>query len=372
MHQYLCKRDDIFYFVRRIPADLRQHFQSEHVRLSLRTRRLSVAQKAHCLINEKLETQWLSLRLMHVDSPIKCKTTVTTEQPADDVPDIIEAAEIYLRLKRNDDKVFQRTARRNASYVAEAIGNKPITSYATSEAGKFRDWCLNKGMSIASVRRVFNSVKSIINLTMREHGIEGKNAFTNTFMPAQTEQKASRAIPLDVIREVQQKCRQQDDEIRWIISLLSDTGLRLSEALGLSKDDVHLEHEIPHLEIRQRPWRRLKTANSQRKVPLTGEALWAAERALKASPNNFLFPRYCSADEVQANSASAALNKWLKEVAGNHVIHGFRHSMRDRLRAVSCPVEIIDQIGGWRSAGVGSRYGEGHSLSALQRQLLKL
>ena len=253
VHQYLCKRDHVFYCVRRIPADLRQHFQCEHVRLSLHTRQLSVAKKAYCLINEKLETQWLSLRLMHVDSPIKCKTTVITEQPADDVPDIIEAAEIYLRLKRNDDKVFQRTARRNASYVAEAIGNKPVTSYATNEAGKFRDWCLDRGMSVASVRWVFNSVKSIINLTMREHGIEGKNAFTNTFMPAQTEQKASRAIPLNVIRDVQRKCRQQDDELRWIIALLSDTGLRLSEALGLCKDDVFLEHEIPHIEIHQRP-----------------------------------------------------------------------------------------------------------------------
>jgi hypothetical protein len=30
-----------------------------------------------------------------------------------------------------------------------------------------------------------------------------------------------------------------------------------------------------------------------------------------------------------------------------YVIHGFRHAFRDRLRAVECPSEIIDQLGGW-------------------------
>ena len=33
--------------------------------------------------------------------------------------------------------------------------------------------------------------------------------------------------------------------------------------------------------------------------------------------------------------------------------------MRDRLRAVECPTEIIDQIGGWTTSGVGRRYGSG-------------
>jgi hypothetical protein len=38
-------------------------------------------------------------------------------------------------------------------------------------------------MNINTGKRVFASVRSIINLTMREHGIEGSNAFSGTFMP---------------------------------------------------------------------------------------------------------------------------------------------------------------------------------------------
>ena len=36
--------------------------------------------------------------------------------------------------------------------------------------------------------------------------------------------------------------------------------------------------------------------------------------------------------------------------------------MRDRLRAVNCPSDMIDQIGGWSSGKVGDGYGEGYSL----------
>ena len=75
------------------------------------------------------------------------------------------------------------------------------------------------------------------------------------------------------------------------------------------------------------------------------------------------FPRYCNEKGCKANSASAALNKWMKQTIGDdYVMHSFRHSMRDRLRAVSCPSEMIDQIGGWSSGKVGDGYGEGYSV----------
>jgi len=44
------------------------------------------------------------------------------------------------------------------------------------------------------------------------------------------------------------------------------------------------------------------------------------------------------------------------------VIHSFRHSFRDRLRAVQCPSDMIDQIGGWHTAGVGQGYGDGYPM----------
>ena len=111
----------------------------------------------------------------------------------------------------------------------------------------------------------------------------------------------------------------------------------------------------------------LTTKGSQRQIPLVGASLWAAQR-IKANPHHiFAFPRYNTTSSTNGNSASAAINKWLKpRVPEGCVIHSFRHSFRDRLRAVQCPSDIIDQIGGWSTAGVGQAYGEGYSLDRKQ------
>ena len=100
-------------------------------------------------------------------------------------------------------------------------------------------------------------------------------------------------------------------------------------------------------------------------MPLVGASLWAAKR-LQQHDSSYAFPRYCDGQTCNANSASAALNKWLKPRVNNHaVVHSLRHSMRDRLRAVECPSDIIDQIGGWSSSTVGSSYGKGYELPVL-------
>ena len=68
----------------------------------------------------------------------------------------------------------------------------------------------------------------------------------------------------------------------------------------------------------------------------------------------FTFPRYSSLKGSKANSASATLNKWLKEqLSDNYVVHGFRHSFRDRLKAIEWPSEIINQLGRWSLNSIG-------------------
>ena len=44
----------------------------------------------------------------------------------------------------------------------------------------------------------------------------------------------------------------------------------------------------------------------------------------------------------------------------------FRHHPRDGLSAVQRPSDMIDQIGGWSTAGVGKSYGERYGLTAPQ------
>jgi len=359
--RYVANRNGIFYYIRRVPHDVRQHYASSRLSFSLKTKSYVKAVRASQSVTQRLEDYWLGLRLQQMDIP--AIHLVKTDDEMHTSPVMMDAVDMYLSIKSNSDKTFIRTAMRNGEYVSKVLGNRPITSYSTLDAAKFRDWCFEQGMNINTVKRVFAPVRSIINLVMREHGIEGSNAFSGTYMPDRNDTSTRKPIPNDVLKVIQERCRATDDEARWLVALISDTGMRLAEAAGLAKDDGELDAEIPHVIVQPRPWRRLKTKGSERTIPLVGEALWAAQRAMEASHSPFLFPRYCDGTTTHSNSASAALNKWLKQVAGNdYVIHSFRHSMRDRLRAVNCPSDMIDQIGGWSKKTIGESYGSGYSL----------
>lgn len=72
-------------------------------------------------------------------------------------------------------------------------------------------------------------------------------------------------------------------------------------------------------------------------------------------------------------SLSAAINKWLKpRVPDGCVVHSFRHSLRDRLRSVECPADIVDEIGGWTTSGVGQKYGTGYNLEIKHKWMKKI
>jgi len=286
-----------------------------------------------------------------------------------------EACELYLRLKGvGKDKVFIRTANRNTQYVTKLLGDRPISSYLSSEAAQFRDWCIEQGMGIKTVKRVFSSIRAIVNLAIAEEGLDCSNAFAKTYFPDDDKAQVRQPISIQDIRKVQSLCRVTDDEMRWLIALISDTGMRLGEAAGLLKEDIKVNEPIPYVDLKPHLWRSLKTKGSKRLIPLTKEALWASKRLMEANNDSiFAFPRYCSEAGCKANSASGGLNKWLHQyVPDNCVIHSFRHSLRDRLRAVECPSDIVDAIGGWKTSGVGQGYGNGYPLEVLKRWMEKI
>ena len=118
-----------------------------------------------------------------------------------------------------------------------------------------------------------------------------------------------------------------------------------------------------------------KTFGGKRFVPLVGVSLEAVKvMHQQGFCTQFLFPSYSSATKCNGNSASAALNKWLKQYTGQGVIHSFRHSFRDRLREAEVDIELTDQLGGWASSSIGQSYGSGHTLkqkyNAMQRIVL--
>ena len=123
--------------------------------------------------------------------------------------------------------------------------------------------------------------------------------------------------------------------------------MRLAEAAGLMMKDLILDSPHPHVFVAPYPHRSLKTKACKRIIPLVGASLWAAQRLSERNDSDFCLPRYTNKDRCNSNSASAAINKWIKSIAGKDaVIHGLRHSFRDRLRAAEALTELVNQLGG--------------------------
>ena len=362
-----------------MPADLRRHYRTGRIAYSLRTKSIRDARVRAMSDAAKLDRHWHILRISSDDLPGKHLLAGAVEADTVDTPkddhSLKASVAVYLRLKGNHrPATFEAAVRRPCGYLIDCCGMKDLHDYVRSDATKFRDYLFAKGLNWASVARIFGTVRAVINLALSEFGLAIVNPFSNVYFDHSVGVKKRLPIKPEDIKKVQEECYQADDEKRWLIALIVDTGMRLAEGAGLLRSDFVPQGGILCVNIRPHPWRSLKTASSERVIPLVGSAKWAAECIL-AQPNNggFAFPNYNDGLRTNANSASATLNKWLKTKIGqDYTIHSFRHSMRDRLRAVECPSDVIDQIGGWLTQGVGNSYGDGYNYRVLNKWMTSL
>lgn len=379
---YTFNRGGYYYFTRRVPSDLKQHYLCPRIVQGLNTKCFSTARKRASVAASKLDEYWSHLRMTDYNligqHLLKSESLVKTPVLVDDPAQVIalsEALQTYLSIKgKGKVKTFHAAAERACRYLVDATENKNLHEYTRQDALSFRDYLIAKGLAGSSISRIYNSLNSTINFVISEYALDITNPFARVYFDRTDKVKKRLPIPNDIIRDIQSECYRIDDDMRWLLALISDTGLRLSEAAGLHRDDLVLDHDVPHLIIQRHPWRPLKTGASDRKVPLVGASMWAAQRIIKqVTSSSFAFSRYNRSELTNGNSASAALNKWLKShVPEGCSIHSFRHSLRDRLRAVNCSSEMIDQIGGWSRDTVGQGYGQGYDLLSVQEAMQKI
>ena len=95
---YIQERNGLFYFVRRVPSDVRRYYRSPKIRQSLRTKSMPSAARTAASINQRLEDYWLGLRLQQIPIPA---INLVREPKAAESPDCLtlsEARDLYLRL----------------------------------------------------------------------------------------------------------------------------------------------------------------------------------------------------------------------------------------------------------------------------------
>ena len=146
---YTFLKDGIWYFSRRVPADLRRHYRTGRIAYSLRTKSIRDARVRAISDATKLERHWHILRISSDDLPGKhllagAGQAKTLEHSPED-HSFKAAVAIYLRLKGNDRPItFEAAVRRSCGYLIDCCGMKCLTSAPLGQNGrKIPKGCLN-------------------------------------------------------------------------------------------------------------------------------------------------------------------------------------------------------------------------------------
>ena len=429
--KYVFSRGDTTFYQRAVPTDLRSRYPGPNIKINLGTTDPVKVARMVDRLNRKHEAEWDGLRAAPDSSPdaLKAhaiallKTWGLEPGSPDNHPQVIEllhdhidgkrmafaggdeevyrsvgddefltptelvagkllhgsqddtitdALDLYLETnRRKGNEKFETYARRAFETLVAACGDKDVKAFTRADARLYVTKALAGGNKTTTVKRRINSFRAIWSAYAAEkaHGLH--NPWERLTIQGEGEDATQRApFTADQLTKLGAACRERDDDMRWIVAMLLDTGARLAEVAGLALDDIKLDAPVPHIHIQPHPWRTVKTGIA-RKVPLHGVALWAAHRVVDSADEGqvFAFPRYTDEKECRATAASNALVKWIKTLKIDRVVHELRHTMKDRLRDVECPKWVNDGICGHVSSDVGDKYGDGDFLGVKSQYL---
>ena len=239
--------------------------------------------------------------------------------------------------------------RRIEKRVEAALGDLdglPLEDMSVEHRRKWLDHMLaskkadGSTLALGSAKKESNILVAVVNHALAEMDITARNRFSSLPWPEEDTAALDLKNPLkdDLVERMNERL---SGELKLLWSVLAGTGMRLSEAVGLLREDVVLDHPTPHVIVRPNSIRRIKTASSQRTVPLVGDALRAVENACEGvQPGLPIIPRY--GRKRGGDAASAALMKHLRLETSDprFTVHGLRHTVSDKLREAGAPVEV--------------------------------
>ena len=355
--RYTISRSGTYYYNRRVPSHAIAAYGT-HIRQALSSCPVEAEAYATRLSNV-LEASWAAHT---TTTPINVPAVVDSFKPKSYL--LSEMADEYLSLRKIDTAPPKWAL---DTFISLA-GDRDVVSYTRDDAKLFVDQLHKQGNKTATIRRRINSLSAILNYAYAELDVDKRNPFSRLFIKGEGQDAYKRGtFTLDQLKQGYEHALSSGSQVKLLMPLLGETGCRLAEIVGLELDDIDMTEAVIH--IRPNSIRRLKTANSTRTLPLVGYAKQAMILALQHADDRCLYPRYMKDGTCRATHASNALGKWLKKDFGL-TAHSLRHTFRDRLRASGCPLELIDQIGGWSSIGtIGSKYGQGYELESVREQL---
>ena len=418
MSEYLTRRNGVWHFVRRVPAEFQKYDKRDPVKLStgiavasdrlgrkarLRADQMNVDLEAFwskCADGKRrqaeieyaaatrrartLDLDYAPAAEVALEAPANLKRRIETLAAGDRIHDAttrmavlggvdkprirlsrlfseFETATVTKRLNHSPGQLrkWQAGKKRAAEQLIEVIGDKYLDEMTRGDGLKWREhWqarITKEGVHINTANKNLSHVSRMMKVVGRLHRLEIETVFTG--------------LRLEGGRDGQRKPFTPEFIVNIILRDGALTGLNdeARAAIYVMVNTGARPSEIVNLAaerivlnqpipyIRILPVGRiLKTESSARDIPLVGIAL----EAMKCFPNGFA--RYADNE----NTFSATVNKYFVEhgmkPSRMHSVYSLRHGFKDRLRDAECPDELRDELLG--HANGKPKYGDGHGL----------
>lgn len=279
----------------------------------------------------------------------------------------------------NQRAQWKKVKQRAINNFVALVGDKEMTEITREDAQRFYRFWLDK---VAPKGRTATHSASSGNRDLGNLRVLYEAYFThmgetdrfNPFSKLNFQEKKKRVRPPFTVEWISKTILKpgamatMNEEARGVALALIETGARPSEIANLTGQSIHLDAGVPHLSIEPRidpdDPREIKTASSERKLPLVGVAL----EVFKRFPEGF--PRYRNRE----NDLSATLNKFFREnglfPSRAHTIYSFRHSFEDRMKIAGLDPELRMILMGHSIDR--PRYGAGGTLEWRRDELKKI
>jgi integrase len=191
----------------------------------------------------------------------------------------------WRKVSRDQQRVKRNIYLKSIRNFETAIGKINYHDLERKHVIAFRSWWVarieNEGLKPYTANREINSLRRMVNINRDIDGSAVPNPFTGVRLKEEFEVAR---IPLDEsqIRTliVPGSLDPLHADFQRLLRLLVNTGMRPVEAIGLELDDILIDDEIPHVHVRRNSTRGLKTAHSERLLPLLGVSLEAAQEVV--------------------------------------------------------------------------------------------
>lgn len=275
-------------------------------------------------------------------------------------------------MNKSQDQIrkWQNPRRKAINNFIAICGDKDVAHITRDDVLNFREWWHNRiqadNLTANSSNKDFSYISQVLAF-INDHqrmDLDVKNLlarvrFTETASkrpPFETSYIKNSLLNMDNLMQL-------NDECRYFLFAMADTGARPSELVGLNAEngDIRLDGDIPYIFIRPEVGKELKTPQSKRQLPLTGASLYAFQNLPKG------FDHYYRKSDL----LSATLNKFLLSnnllPTSEHSVYSLRHSFEDRLTAVEPPDKVQAAIMGHKYNR--PRYGDGPTLAQKKKWL---